>query len=68
MLNQSSFCSNTYSRDIFSNAIATIGTFFHLERSLQTTEDYAQLVPDLMFEVKSKTGSLLKLGQKVNDN
>ncbi len=38
-----------------------------LVRSRQTTEDYAQLVPNLMFEVKSKTDSLSKLPQKQGD-
>jgi Uma2 family endonuclease len=37
------------------------------ERSRQTTEDYTQLVPNLMFDVKSKTGSLSKLRQKIQD-
>ncbi|MEW5858783.1 MAG: hypothetical protein AB1861_15565 [Cyanobacteriota bacterium] len=31
-----------------------------LERSRQTTQDYSQLVPDLMFEVKSRTDSFLE--------
>jgi Uma2 family endonuclease len=38
-----------------------------LERSRLTTEDYAQLVPDLMFEVKCKTDSLPKLRQKIQE-
>jgi hypothetical protein len=33
-----------------------------LVQSRRTTEDYAQLVPDLMFEVKSKTDSLPSCG------
>jgi len=37
------------------------------ERSRQTTEDYAQLVPNLMFEVKCKTDSLTKLRQKIQE-
>jgi Uma2 family endonuclease len=38
-----------------------------LVRSRQTTEDYAQLVSNLMFEVKSQTDSLSKLRQKIQD-
>ncbi|MGD1809535.1 Uma2 family endonuclease [Dapis sp. BLCC M126] len=37
------------------------------ERLPCTTEDYAELVPDLMFEVKSKTDSLTKLRQKIQE-
>ncbi|ERT06906.1 restriction endonuclease family protein [Lyngbya aestuarii BL J] len=35
------------------------------ERLPRTTEDYAELVPDLMFEVKSKTDKVSKLRQKI---
>jgi Uma2 family endonuclease len=40
-------------------------SFVKAERLRQTTEDYARLVPDLFFEVKSKTDSLEKLRQKI---
>ncbi len=40
-------------------------SFILAERLPRTTEDYAELVPDLMFEVKSKTDSLIKLRQKI---
>lgn len=39
--------------------------FILAERLPRTTEDYAELVPDLMFEVKSKTDKLAKLRQKI---
>ncbi|NEP00465.1 MAG: Uma2 family endonuclease [Symploca sp. SIO2E9] len=39
--------------------------FILAERLPRTTEDYAELVPDLMFEVKSKTDKLAKLPQKI---
>jgi Uma2 family endonuclease len=39
--------------------------FIRAERLPRTTEDYAELVPDLMFEVKSKSDSLTKLRQKI---
>ncbi len=39
--------------------------FILAERLPRTTEDYAELVPDLMFEVKSKSDSLAKLRQKI---
>lgn len=42
-------------------------SFVRAERSRRTIEDYAQLVPDLMFEVKSKTDSLSKLRQKIQE-
>jgi Uma2 family endonuclease len=42
-------------------------SFVRAERLRRTTADYAQLVPDLMFEVKSKTGSLSKLRQKIQE-
>jgi Uma2 family endonuclease len=38
-----------------------------LVRSRLTTEDYAQLVSNLMFEVKCKTDSLPKLCQKIQE-
>lgn len=40
-------------------------SFVRAERLRRTTADYAQLVPDLMFEVKSKTDSLSKLREKI---
>jgi Uma2 family endonuclease len=40
-------------------------SFILAERLPHTTEDYAELVPDLMFEVKSKTDTLAKLRQKI---
>ena len=42
-------------------------SFILAERLPSTTEDYAELVPDLMFEVKSKTDSLAKLRQKIQE-
>jgi Uma2 family endonuclease len=42
-------------------------SFVLAERLRRTTADYAQLVPDLMFEVKSKTDSLSKLRQKIQE-
>ena len=42
-------------------------SFILAERLPRTTEDYAELVPDLMFEVKSKTDSLTKLRQKIQE-
>ena len=40
-------------------------SFVRAERLRRTTEDFAQLVPDLFFEVKSKRDSLKKLRRKV---
>ncbi|MGB7440917.1 MAG: Uma2 family endonuclease [Coleofasciculaceae cyanobacterium] len=40
-------------------------SFILAERLPRPTEDYAELVPNLMFEVKSKTDSLTKLRQKI---
>jgi Uma2 family endonuclease len=40
-------------------------SFVKAERLRRTTEDFARLVPDLFFEVKSKTDSLEKLRQKI---
>jgi Uma2 family endonuclease len=42
-------------------------SFILAERLPRTTEDYADLVPDLMFEVKSKTDSVTKLRQKIQE-
>ena len=42
-------------------------SFILAQRLPRTTEDYAELVPDLMFEVKSKTDSLTKLRQKIQE-
>ena len=42
-------------------------SFILAQRFPRTTEDYAELVPDLMFEVKSKTYSLAKLRQKIQE-
>ncbi|NES05931.1 MAG: Uma2 family endonuclease [Okeania sp. SIO2F4] len=42
-------------------------SFILAERLPRTTEDYAELVPDLMFEIKSKTDSLTKLPQKIQE-
>ncbi|MBR8829132.1 MAG: Uma2 family endonuclease [Gomphosphaeria aponina SAG 52.96 = DSM 107014] len=41
--------------------------FILAARLPRTTENYAQLVPDLIFEVKSKSDSLPKLRQKIQD-
>jgi Uma2 family endonuclease len=40
-------------------------SFVRASRFRHTTEDFAQLVPDLSFEVKSKTDSLDKLREKL---
>lgn len=40
-------------------------SFIRADRLKRTTEDYAQLVPDLMFEVKSKTDSAEALRRKI---
>lgn len=40
-------------------------SFILASRLPRTTEDYAELVPDLMFEVQSKSDSLAKLRQKI---
>ena len=42
-------------------------SFILAKRLPRTTEDYAELVPDLMFEVKSKSDSLAKLRQKIHE-
>jgi Uma2 family endonuclease len=42
-------------------------SFILAQRLPRTTEDYAELVPDLMFEVKSKTDSLTKLREKIQE-
>lgn len=41
-------------------------SYVKADRLRRTTEDYARLVPDLFFEVKSKTDSLEKLRQKIH--
>ena len=40
-------------------------SFILAERLPRTTDNYAELVPDLMFEVKSKTDNIAKLRQKI---
>lgn len=40
-------------------------SFIRAEQLRRTTENYAQVVPDLIFEVKSKSDSLTKLRQKI---
>ena len=40
-------------------------SFIKAERMPHTTQDYSQVVPDLMFEVVSKTDSLKKLRAKI---
>ncbi len=42
-------------------------SFVRAERLKRSTEDYAELVPDLVVEVKSKTDSLDKLSQKIQE-
>ena len=42
-------------------------SFVRAERMIHTTEDYAELAPDLMFEVKSKTNSLEELREKIQE-
>lgn len=42
-------------------------SFVRAEQLKRTTEDFAQLVPDLVFEVKSKTDSLTKLRTKIQE-
>lgn len=42
-------------------------SFVLADRLRRTTGEYAQLVPDLMFEVKSKTDSLTKLREKIQE-
>jgi Uma2 family endonuclease len=39
--------------------------FILADRLPRTTENYAELVPDLMFEVKSKSDNVVKLRQKI---
>jgi Uma2 family endonuclease len=48
-----------------SDTRAPDASFVKAERMRRTTEDYAQLVPDLMFEVRSKTDSLESLRAKI---
>ena len=40
-------------------------SFVQRDRMKRTTDDYAELVPDLMFEVKSKSDSALALRRKI---
>ncbi|MEA5550128.1 Uma2 family endonuclease [Anabaena cylindrica UHCC 0172] len=42
-------------------------SFVRADRLKQSTEDYAELVPDLVVEVKSKTDSLEKLRKKIQE-
>jgi Uma2 family endonuclease len=42
-------------------------SFIRAGRLKRSTEDYAELVPDLVVEVKSKTDSLDKLRQKIQE-
>ena len=42
-------------------------SFIRAEKLPRSTEDYAELVPDLIFEVKSKSDKLPKLRQKIQD-
>ncbi len=42
-------------------------SFIRAERLKKTTENYAKLVPDLIFEVKSKSDSLQKLRDKIQE-
>ncbi len=48
-----------------SDTRAPDASFIRAERMRRTTEDYAQLVPDLTFEVRSKTDSLESLRAKI---
>jgi len=42
-------------------------SFILAQRLPRTTDGYAELVPDLMFEVKSRTDSINKLRQKIQE-
>ena len=42
-------------------------SFIGAEKLPRSTEDYAELVPDLIFEVKSKSNELPKLCQKIQE-
>ena len=42
-------------------------SFIKAEKLKQTTENYAEVVPDLIFEVKSKNDSLKKLREKIEE-
>ena len=42
-------------------------SFVKADRLRRTTEDYTQLVPDLIFEIKSKSDSVKKLRDKIQD-
>lgn len=50
-----------------SNVRAPDASFVRAEKLKRTTQDYAMAVPDLTFEVKSKTDSLEKLRQKIQE-
>jgi Uma2 family endonuclease len=50
-----------------SNLRAPDVSFVRAERLKATTEDYAELVPDLVVEVRSKTDSLEKLRAKIQE-
>ncbi|NEP81134.1 MAG: Uma2 family endonuclease [Okeania sp. SIO3C4] len=41
--------------------------FIRSDRLPQTTENYAEIVPDLIFEVKSRTDSVTKLREKIQE-
>ena len=47
------------------DVLAPDAAFIRGDRLRQTTENYAELVPDLIFEVKSKTDSVTKLQEKI---
>ncbi|NES72583.1 MAG: Uma2 family endonuclease [Okeania sp. SIO2D1] len=48
--------------------IRTLDTsFIRAEKLPRPTEDYVELVPDLIFEVKSQSDKLLKLREKIQD-
>ncbi|WP_293138338.1 Uma2 family endonuclease [Okeania sp. SIO3I5] len=42
-------------------------SFIRAEKLLRATEDYVKLVPDLIFEVKSKSDKSPKLRQKIQE-
>lgn len=48
-----------------SDVRAPDASFIRAEKLKQTTENYAQVVPDLIFEVKSKSDTLKKLREKI---
>ncbi len=49
------------------NLLAPDVSFVKAERLKESTEDYAELVPDLVVEVKSKTDSTNKLREKIKE-